>query len=106
MLGKVRGSGTSLRNPAFPRPVEQPHVVLPVVLQVPVRVRREPVLAVAVQDDLVLVRDATTAEQLAEGLRTEEIPLDLILEVLAPIETDRAREVGLAIERRVLIDLD
>ena len=46
------------------------------------------------------------AEQLAELLRAEEVALDLVLKVLLPVEADRARDVGLGVERRVLVDLD
>ena len=36
------------------------------------------------------------AEQRAEILRAEEVALDLVLEIDLPVETDRARDVGLA----------
>ena len=46
------------------------------------------------------------AEQLAEGLRAQEVALDLVLQVGLPVEADRAGDVRLGVERRVLVDLD
>ena len=54
----------------------------------------------------MVVRDPAAAEQLAEVLRAEEVALDLVLEVLLPVEADRAGDVRLGVERRVLVDLD
>jgi hypothetical protein len=54
----------------------------------------------------VLVGDATGAEQLAEGLRPEEVALDLVLEIGLPVEPDRSRDVRLGVQRRVLVDFD
>jgi hypothetical protein len=86
--------------------VDELHVVVAVVLEVPVRVGREPVVAVAVEHDQVLVGDPAGAEQRAERLRPEEVAPDGILQVLPPVEPDRAGDVGLGVERRVLVDLD
>jgi hypothetical protein len=96
----------ALGDPLLARAVEQLHGVVAVVLQVPVRVGGEPVVAVAVEDDRVGVRDAARAEQRAERLRVEEIAPDLVLQVAHPVEADRPRDVGLGVERRVLVDLD
>ena len=79
---------------------------MPVVVEVPVRVGREPVVAVAVENDRVVVRDAAAAEQLAEVGRAEEVALHLVLEVLLPVEADRAGDVRLGVEGRILIHLD
>ena len=102
----VGGGRTALRDPLLARAVHQPHVVVAVVLQVPVRVGGEPVVAVAVEDDRVVVRDAAAAEQLAELGRAQEVALDLVLEVLLPVEADRAGDVRLGVEGGVLVDLD
>jgi hypothetical protein len=77
-----------------------------VVLQVPVGVGGEPVVAVAVEDDRVVVGDPARSEQRAELLGTEEVALDLVLEILPPVEPDRAGNVRLGMERGVLVDLD
>ncbi len=100
------GCPASFADPLLARAVDQPHLVVAVVLQIPVGVRREPVVAVAIEDDRVLVGDATRAEQRAEVVRAEEIPLQLVLEVQLPVEADRPRDVCLGVERRVLIYLD
>ena len=42
----------------------------------------------------------------AEVLRAEEVALDLVLEIGLPVEADRAGDVRLGVERRVLVDLD
>ena len=54
----------------------------------------------------MVVRDPAAAEQRAELLRAEEVALDLVLEVVLPVEADRARNVGLPVQGRVLVDLD
>ena len=46
------------------------------------------------------------AEQLAELTRAEEVPPHGVLQVLPPIESDRSRDVGVGVARRVLVDLD
>ena len=104
--GHIRGGGASLGDPPLAGTVEQPDVVVAVVLQIPVGVGREPVVAVAVEHDLVLVRDPARAEQLTECLRAEEVPLDLVLKVLLPVEADRARDVRHGVQGGVLVDLD
>ncbi len=45
------------------------------------------------------------AEQLAERLRAEEVALDLVLEVLLPVEPDRPGNVRLGVEGGVLVHL-
>jgi hypothetical protein len=77
-----------------------------VVAEVPVGVGGEPVVAVAVEDDGVLVGDPVGAHQLGEGLGAEEVAGLLVLEVLLPVKADRAGDVGLGVEGGVLVDLD
>ena len=80
--------------------------VVAVVLQVPVRVGGEPVVAIAVQHDRVVVGDAPRPEERAEGLGPEEAAPHLVLEVVLPVEADRAGDVTLPVEHAVLVDLD
>ena len=54
----------------------------------------------------MVVGDAAAAEERAELLRPEEVALHLVLEVLLPVEPDRARNVRVGVEGRVLVDLD
>jgi hypothetical protein len=77
-----------------------------VVEEVPVRVRGEPVVAIPVEDHRVVVRDPAASHQLPEILGTEEVALDLVLQLVSPIEPDRPRYVRLRIEGRVLVHLD
>jgi hypothetical protein len=65
----------------------------------------KPVVAVPVEDDRRVVRDAETAEQLLELLAADEIPFDRILEVVAPVQADSSGYVTLVVERGVLVDL-
>src|SRR4051794_32935065 len=102
----VGGRRAVLGDPLLARAVEQLHILVPVVLEVPVRVGREPVVAVAVEHDRVLVGDPARAEQLAEGLWPEEVAPDLVLQVLAPVEADRAGDVRVGVQRGVLVALN
>jgi hypothetical protein len=77
-----------------------------VVREIPVGVGGEPVVAIAVQDDRVVVGDPPAAEQLAEILRAEEVALHLVLELLLPVEADRTRDVRLRVQRGIFVDLD
>ena len=78
---------------------------MPVHLQVPVRVGREPVVLVPVEDDRGLVADPTPAEDALEGLPVDDVALDGILEVVAPVELDRSRDVAFLVQVGVLVDL-
>jgi hypothetical protein len=95
-----------LRDPALPGTVEELDVVVPVVLQIPVGVGGEPVVAITVEDDLVLVRDAAAAERPAEVLTAEKVAFDLVLEVYPPVEPDRLRDVCFGVQPWVLVHLD
>ena len=104
--GKLGVGRKAVGDPLFARPIEQQYLLVAVVLQVPVCVGGEPVVAVAVEDDRVLVGDAAAAEQLAERLGGQEVAADGVLEVGLPVEADRAGDVGLGVEGGVLVDLD
>ena len=54
----------------------------------------------------MVVRDPAASHQLAERVGVEEVAPDLVLEVLLPVEADRAGDVRLGIEGGVLVDLD
>ncbi len=95
-----------LGDPLLARAVDQLHPVVAVVEEVPVGVGGEPVVAIAIEDDGVVVGDPAAAHQLAEGLGVEEVALDLVLEVELPVEADRAGDVRLGVQRRVLVHLD
>ena len=52
----------------------------------------------------MVVRDAAASEQLPELLRSEEVALDLILQIGSPVESDGPGDVRLSVERRIFID--
>ena len=74
-------------------------------LQVPVRVGREPVVLVAVEHERRVVRDPPLAHQAFEGGLIDQVALDRILQVIAPMKLDCARDVALLVEIGVLVDL-
>jgi hypothetical protein len=74
-------------------------------LQVPVRVGSEPVVLVAVEDDDGIVRDPAIAHHPLERRLLDEVALDRILKVVTPVQLDRARDVTLVVEIRILVDL-
>src|SRR5262245_58629194 len=94
-----------LVDPLLPAAVEDTDVAVAVDLQVPVGVRGEPVVAVAVQDQGRVVRDAGPDHELLEGVSVDQVPLDRILEVLAPVQLDGAGNMTLVVEVRVLVHL-
>jgi hypothetical protein len=77
-----------------------------VVGQVPVGVGGEPVVVAAVEHDQVVVGDAPLAEQGAEPVAVDEVVADAVLQVLLPVELDRAGDVALVVGSGVLVDLD
>lgn len=83
VAGNLGGGRAALGDPPLARAIEELDVVMAVVLQVPIRVRGKPVVAVAVEDPLVGVGDPTVPEQPAELLFSEEVAPNLIPEILA-----------------------
>ena len=75
-------------------------------LEVPVGVRGEPVVVAAVEHDGVVVRDALGREQLLEIGLVDEVALDLVLQVLGPVDAYGAADVVLVVGGNVFVDLD
>jgi hypothetical protein len=73
--------------------------------QVPVGVRGEPVVLVAVEHDGRLVADPALAEELLEPLLLDEVALDGVLQVLLPVQLHRTGDVSVFVQIRVLVDL-
>ena len=96
----------SVELPLLATAVQQPHVVVAVQLEVPVRVGREPVVVAAVEDDRVVVADAPLGQQRLELLLVDEVAADRILEILLPIQLDRAGDVAAVIGGGVFVHLD
>jgi hypothetical protein len=79
---------------------------VPVELEIPVRVRCEPVVVAAVEHDRVVVTDASLGQQLLELLLVDEVTPDGILQILLPVQLDRTRDVAAVVCGGVFIDLD
>ena len=75
-------------------------------LEVPVGVGGEPVVVAAVEDHGVVVGDAALGEQRLEAHLVDEVAADRVLQVLLPVDLDRAGDVPLVVGARVLIYLD
>jgi hypothetical protein len=79
---------------------------VPVEPEVPVGVGGEPVVVTAVEQHGVLVRDAPLGQQVLEAGLVHEVPADRVLQVLLPVDLDRARDVPLVVGAGVLVYLD
>jgi hypothetical protein len=103
---RVGDEWTVVQLPLLAAAVEQLHVLVPVQLEIPVRVGGEPVVVAAVEDDLVVVADAALGEQGLELGLVHEVPADRVLEVLLPIELDGPWDVTTVVSRGVLVHLN
>src|SRR4029453_10481401 len=97
---------TRVQLPLLTTAVEQQYLVVPVKLEIPVRVRGKPVVVAAVEDDCVVVADATLRQQLLELLFVDEVAPNWILQILLPIQLDRASDVTTVVCSGVFVDLD
>ena len=79
--------------------------VVAVELEVPVRVRREPVVVAAVEHDGVVVRDALGRQQLGELLLADEVAQDRVLQLGLPVQSHRALDVTVVVGGHVLVNL-
>ena len=96
----------AVQFPLLAAAVEQLDLVVAVELEVPVRVRREPVVVAAVEHDGVVVADALLGQQLFELLLVDEVAADLVLQVGLPVELDGAGDMAAVVGGGVLVDLD
>ena len=76
---------------------------MPIQLEVPVGVGREPVVVAAIENDGVVARDSALGEQLFELLLAHEVAPDRVLQVLLPVNLDRATDVALVVRGHVLV---
>src|SRR5207245_7377195 len=104
--GEVLGQLAPFQLPFLPAAIHKAHVAVPVDLEVPVGVRGEPVVVPAVEDYRVVLGDATPAEQGFERLLIHEIPPHAVLELVFPVEGDRARNMATRIRVGILVNLD
>ena len=77
--GCLRRQLAPLVDPLLAAPVEDPHVLVAVDLQVPVGVGGKPVVLVAVEHERRVVRDPALAQQALEGRLVDQVALDRIL---------------------------
>src|SRR5437016_2094156 len=83
------GMWPPLGLPLDPSAVDQLHLVVAVVLERPVRVRGEPVVVVAVEQDGVARRRAALAQLALQRRGGGQVAHGLFLEVLLPVPADR-----------------
>src|SRR5436309_1501925 len=96
-----------LSNPLLPPAVQEDDLADAVILEHPEREGREPVVEVAVQDDLMVVRDAEAAEEGLEAFLRDDVPAHRIVDVLLPVDQDRPGDVPeVIVRRRVVVHLD
>src|SRR6476469_3738438 len=105
-LDGLLGQLPSVELPLLATAVEQLHVLVPVQLEIPVRVRREPVVVTAIEHHGVVVADTAFAEQLLELFFADEVPADLVLQVGLPVQLHGTGDVTTVIRRSVFVDLD
>jgi hypothetical protein len=103
--GEGDREAAALLDPLLAPPVEQPHVLVPEELEVPVRIRGEPVVLVAVQDDARVVRDPAEAHEPLELLPCDDVADEVVLQVVTPVQPDGALDVTLVVEIGVLVHL-
>src|SRR5882724_6856658 len=95
-----------LELPLLAAAVEQLHVLVPVQLEVPVRVGGEPVVVPAVQDDGVVAGNAALRHKGAESGLVHEIAANRVLQVLLPVDLYGVADMTLVVGAGVLVDLD
>src|SRR5262249_51273466 len=96
----------SVELPLLAAAVEQFHVLVPVQLEIPVRVGGEPVVIAAVQDNGVFIGDTAGRQQVGELATVDEVASNRILQIRAPVELDRALDVPAVVGGGVLVYLD
>ena len=97
---RVGGQRPAVELPLLAAAVEQLDLVVPVQLEVPVRVCGEPVVVAAVEDHGVVVADAPVGQQLRELLGVDEVALDVVLQIGLPVQLDGAVRCGRRRRRR------
>jgi len=115
VLGGVAGGGAGghlvderagVELPLLASAVEQLDVVVAVELELPVRVRGEPVVVAAVEHDGVVVGDALGGQELLELLLGRDVATHRVLQLGGPVDLHGAGEVAAVVGGGVLVDLD
>src|SRR3990172_7722265 len=74
-------------------------------LEVPVGIGGEPVVLVAVEDYGRVVADPALTHEALELLLRDDVADELVLEVLLPVQLDRARDVAVLVDVGILVHL-
>ena len=96
----------ALGDPLRPAAVEQAHVLVAEQPEDPQRVRRPPVVLVAVDHHGGVAADALGAHQPGEPGAVDVVAGDLVVELGVPVDLDRAGDVPGVVEQHVLVALD
>lgn len=103
---RLAGQLAALRDPAITAAVEEADVLVTEEGEDPQRVRRPPVVLVAVDHDRVVAGDALAAQQLGEALAVDVVPHDRVVELRVPVHLHRSGNVARLVEEHVLVRLD
>src|SRR5438094_1189760 len=87
--------------------VQEDDVVHSVILENPEGERREPVVEIPVEDDLVLIGEPQTPEECLEPLLRDDVPGHGIVDVLAPVDQRGTGDVAQVVVRTgIVVHLD
>ncbi len=105
-LRGILGQWTLLFEPFLAAAVDQLHVLVAVILQLPEGIGGEPVVVVAIEKYGGVVGDAGFAEQFLQRGLVNQIATHVVLQLRLPVPSHRARNMPLIVRRRVDIDLN
>jgi len=88
-------------EPLLPSAVDQPHLLVPIVFQLPKRIRRKPVVIVAIEQDGRIVRNPRRAQQPLQLRLLNQVAPHVVLELRLPVPAHRAGNVPLIKRGRV-----
>src|SRR5947209_2006294 len=87
-------SSSERKVPSSAAAVEELDVAVAVELELPVGVRREPVVVAAVEHDGVVVADALAGQELLEALLVHHVALGRRLQLGGPVHADSTLDVA------------
>ena len=102
-LGRVGADRAALGDPLGPAAVHQAHVRVAEQRAHPQRVRRPPVVLVAVEHQRGVPADALLGHQPGEARPVHVVAGDRVVEFGMPVELDRAGDVAGLVEQHVLV---
>src|SRR5579862_8314622 len=105
-LHRIGRQRSLLLNPLLPPAVDQPHILVPVIFQLPQRICREPIVVVAVEQNRRVVPHARLPQQQLQRSLVDQIPPDVVLQLRLPVPTHRPRNVPLIVSRGIHVHLN